>query len=343
MYCSRCGNPLSAHTAFCSACGAPTAVAVQPGVLKRPPIITLLAILQFIGGGVWVLAGIALLATAVIGSGQPQGDAAMLVAAVVLCGLGALQLTCGLGLWHLKPSGRTLQLVFAWIGLLGLPFGTVIAVMILVYLYKPGIKALFSGKQASELTDEELAQIAAVSQSSTLAVIAIVLVVGVVGVMTIGIISAIAVPGLLRARMSGNEASAIGALRAIASGEASYASSCAPNGYAVTLDDLAKAPRGTSTGFISPDLATNGVVRSGYRIAITRDASLGVTDVGSAGGTCNASTDTPASSYFASAEPVTPGGTGTRYFATDGRGVLYSSAEPITNPIVASATVVPLQ
>ena len=37
----------------------------------------------------------------------------------------------------------------------------------------------------------------------------------------IGIIAAIAVPGLLRARMSGNEASAIGSLRAINSAEAS--------------------------------------------------------------------------------------------------------------------------
>src|ERR671935_61740 len=37
----------------------------------------------------------------------------------------------------------------------------------------------------------------------------------------IGIIAAIAVPGLLRARMSGNEASAIGSLRAINSAETS--------------------------------------------------------------------------------------------------------------------------
>ena len=35
----------------------------------------------------------------------------------------------------------------------------------------------------------------------------------------IGIIAAIAVPGLLRARMSGNEASAIGSMRAINSGQ----------------------------------------------------------------------------------------------------------------------------
>ena len=39
----------------------------------------------------------------------------------------------------------------------------------------------------------------------------------------IGIISAIAVPGLLRARMAGNESSAIGSVRAINSAETSYA------------------------------------------------------------------------------------------------------------------------
>ena len=43
----------------------------------------------------------------------------------------------------------------------------------------------------------------------------------------IGIIAAIAVPGLLRARMSGNEASAIGSLRAINSSQSTYSSSCA--------------------------------------------------------------------------------------------------------------------
>src|SRR5580704_10019245 len=46
----------------------------------------------------------------------------------------------------------------------------------------------------------------------------------------IGIIAAIAVPGLLRARMSGNEASAIGSLRAINSSQSTYSSSCASNG-----------------------------------------------------------------------------------------------------------------
>ena len=51
----------------------------------------------------------------------------------------------------------------------------------------------------------------------------------------IGIIAAIAVPGLLRARMSGNESSAIGSLRAINSAQAAYSSSAASGGYSVDL------------------------------------------------------------------------------------------------------------
>src|SRR6266566_435248 len=92
----------------------------------------------------------------------------------------------------------------------------------------------------------------------------------------IGIIAAIAVPGLLRARMSGNEASAIGSLRAINSGQASYSSSCASGGYAVDLADLVKAPSGSSQGFISPDLKSNGVTKSGYTVAIAADKAAGV-------------------------------------------------------------------
>src|ERR671923_213978 len=48
----------------------------------------------------------------------------------------------------------------------------------------------------------------------------------------IGIIAAIAVPGLLRARQSGNEASAIGSMRAINSAQVTFAASCGGGGYA---------------------------------------------------------------------------------------------------------------
>src|SRR5262245_30819592 len=157
----------------------------------------------------------------------------------------------------------------------------------------------------------------------------------------IGIIAAIAVPGLLRARMSGNEASAIGSLRAINSGEASYSSSCAAGGYAIDLADLVKAPTGSSQGFISPDLKSNGVTKSGYNVSIAKDGASGTTDIGTAAGTCNGSAGTPASSYWAGASPVTAGGTGTRYFATDTRGTLfYATAAAVANPVPAGTSVV---
>ena len=46
----------------------------------------------------------------------------------------------------------------------------------------------------------------------------------------ISILAAIAVPGLLRARMSGNEASAIGSMRAINSAQVTYAATCGGDG-----------------------------------------------------------------------------------------------------------------
>src|SRR5216117_622556 len=84
----------------------------------------------------------------------------------------------------------------------------------------------------------------------------------------IGIIAAIAVPGLLRARMSGNESSAIGSLRAINSAQASYSSACGQGGYATSLTILGKAcdnNAGGTQGFISPDMnpTTGGVTTFG--------------------------------------------------------------------------------
>ena len=157
----------------------------------------------------------------------------------------------------------------------------------------------------------------------------------------IGIIAAIAVPGLLRARMSGNEASAIGSLRAINSGQASYSASCAAGGYAILLADLALAPAGSSQGFISPDLKVDPSVKSGYTVSLAKDGAAGVSNIGTPAATCNASTGQPASSYWGGASPVTAGGTGTRYFATDTRGtIFFSTAAAVANPIPAAATVV---
>ena len=170
---------------------------------KRPAIISLLAVLQFIGGAFWLLGAIVGLVRAVIGSGEAQADAFMLVVAV-LCGvIGGLQLACGLRVvatetdrphpadrvrvdWPARHSGRDRDFHSA------------------SHLFQQaGIKVLFSGRPTSEWTQEEFAQVAALPQTSVAVVVILALVVGVGGVMVLGIVAAIAVPGLLRARISG--------------------------------------------------------------------------------------------------------------------------------------------
>jgi prepilin-type N-terminal cleavage/methylation domain-containing protein len=154
----------------------------------------------------------------------------------------------------------------------------------------------------------------------------------------IGIVAAIAIPGLMRARISANEASAIGSLRSINSAQAAFSSSCGSGGYAILLQDLVLPPAGSTQGFISPDLNTNGVLKSGYLVSLAKDGSSGVADLSTVAA-CNGATGTLASSYFAKADPVSPGGTGTRYFATSTRGTIFYSTATIANPIVVTTFV----
>src|SRR5688572_6780597 len=84
----------------------------------------------------------------------------------------------------------------------------------------------------------------------------------------IGIIAAIAVPGLLRARIAGNEASAIGSLRAVNSANLNWMTSCAGGrGYSTSLANLGNPPTSGGQPFISPDLSATGTItKSGYTI-----------------------------------------------------------------------------
>ena len=150
----------------------------------------------------------------------------------------------------------------------------------------------------------------------------------------IGIIAAIAIPGLLRARMAGNEASAIGSLRAINSGEAAYSSSCASGGYSATLSQLFTPPSGSNSGFISPDLATTGVVKSGYAVNLAVGAVATPTVVACNGGAAGVP------SYWAEAHPTQVGSTGQRSFGTDHRSTIFQNTTGATFTVatVTSAT-----
>ena len=158
----------------------------------------------------------------------------------------------------------------------------------------------------------------------------------------IGIIAAIAVPGLLRARQSGNEASAIGSVRAINSAQATFAASCGGGGFAPTLTVLATVPPG-GVPFISPDLsATDPAVKSGYTVTVA--GATGAATVVLAAATCNAAANS-LSGFHVQAVPVTVGSTGQRSFGSDARGTIFQDGAggAIPNPPAVAGTVTILQ
>jgi type IV pilus assembly protein PilE len=151
----------------------------------------------------------------------------------------------------------------------------------------------------------------------------------------IGVIASIAVPGLLRARLSGNEASAIGSTRAIVSAQQDYFA--LNRGYATTLDILATLCPGVTIPFISADLTTNGVNKSGYSFAVVPGA-------GAAGGPNDSCGTASNVAFYATATPLAVGTSGTRAFAADVRMVLWYNVAgvPPPQPFTISAANLPL-
>jgi prepilin-type N-terminal cleavage/methylation domain-containing protein len=137
----------------------------------------------------------------------------------------------------------------------------------------------------------------------------------------IGIIAAIAIPGLVRARISGNEAWAIGSLRAISSAQGTFSASCASGRYAQALDILGTGPSG-GAAFLSPDLAqAPSVNKSGYTVSLTGTAAAAGTAA------CNGATNL-ASGFHAWADPITAT-TGTRHFFTNTTGTIWQATSSI--------------
>jgi type IV pilus assembly protein PilA len=114
------------------------------------------------------------------------------------------------------------------------------------------------------------------------------------------IIAAIAIPNLLRARMSANESSAVASIRTINTGEITYNSAYPNVGYAPALSNLGGAspcvPSSTTGCVIASDLASG--TKAGYLFSA----------VGAGG--------PPATQYYASAIPVTVNQTGIRSFCS---------------------------
>jgi type IV pilus assembly protein PilA len=144
-----------------------------------------------------------------------------------------------------------------------------------------------------------------------------------IAVAIIGIIAAIAVPGLLRARIAGNEASTIGSLRTVNSANLNWMTNCAGGrGYAATLAALGVAPTAGGQPFISPDLSSTGTIsKSGYDISF---AAIGI----QLAGVTTCSTITAVSQgYDALAAPSTADVTGVRTLGTNEGAALFEDPD----------------
>jgi len=128
------------------------------------------------------------------------------------------------------------------------------------------------------------------------------------------IIASIAIPNLLRARMSANEAAAVGGVRTINTAQISYSAAYPDVGYASALPALGGTscapPSSASACLIDTQLASG--TKSGYTFTLA-----GVTG-------------TPASTYQVIATPMAPNQTGVRFFCSFADAVPRASAGAIT-------------
>jgi len=123
------------------------------------------------------------------------------------------------------------------------------------------------------------------------------------------IIAAIAIPNLIRSRMSANEASAVGSIRTINTAEIAYSTTYPSVGFTAlnALGGTAPCTSATSAGAcLIDDVLSSGTtsVKSGYDFTV-------------AGFSGN-----PTVVYATNAGPQAPGQTGQRYFYSDQSGVI---------------------
>ena len=131
----------------------------------------------------------------------------------------------------------------------------------------------------------------------------------------IGVVTAITIPALLRAKITGNETAVLGSMRAVNSAQAAYAGAAANGNYARSFSVLVQPCPGSNQGFISPDLTGDPAVKAGYSV------QLAAGTLGAGEADCNG--QATSRGYYLTAIPLTIGRTGQRAFASTSPGVIY--------------------
>lgn len=280
---------------------------------QRPTVITVLSILNFIAAPFTVL-----LAIGSLYLGQTERELS-----AILTGLGIFYLVMGvmsffiaIGLWRLKGYGRTLQIVSCSVGLLAIPIGTLISALILYYFLKPGVKILFSETPRSQLTEWDVVEIQKLQYSSSGVLITLAIIVPLIFMMIAGVFVVMTLPSIESAGSTANEASAIGDLHKLRSGEIAYAK---VNGGHYDTPECLAAPADCIPGYSRDDgtflMSAIPETRHGYRREFLKGQPASTSDI-----TFGHLSPTSLKGFAFIAYPETSGETGSRGFCTDATG-----------------------
>lgn len=216
--CPSCRAPNSVPAAFTA-----DGLSALNELAKRPGVITAIATLNFLSGIFSILLGGFWWFGVFLEAPTVDARIGYFYLALFWSALGTVQVAAAVGLWKLRPFGRRLQIILSIVGLIAIPVGTLISALILYYLYRPGVKILFSGKAPSDLLPEQRAGLEKVAGSGAPAVAAVIIIV-VVSFFICGIFSSIAIPSFLESLNRGRQKRAITDIRVIANAIENYQS-----------------------------------------------------------------------------------------------------------------------
>ncbi len=349
MICPHCGAEVPSGSAFCTRCRKRVVIASGAGGLepqappaevksdsrplerRRPGGITAIAVLELLSG--FMLLAMAGFSFFLVAQGEQESKVLIAGLGVFYVFLSLLKFAAGFGLFGLYSWGRGLEIGLCVIGLLGIPCGTILSVVVLIYLFKPGIKLLFSGRGIDELSPTEQGELAAALQSNALVYALIGLVIAIpVLVGVIGIIAAIAIPSLLRARVSANEAASIGDVRTMFSAQTAYQS--ANGGFYDRLECL-QTPSQCIPGYAPSgpnfvDATIGNTTRHGYTFSFHAGDRVAPDTL--AQGRYSPSSLTQ---FAYTAVPSTRNRTGVRSFCGDATGVILACPDGREPPVEA--------
>ena len=133
------------------------------------------------------------------------------------------------------------------------------------------------------------------------------------------IIAAIAIPNLLKARISANESSAVGSIRTLTTANVQYTAQCPANGFPAALANLGPGAGTCATAGIIDAVLVTGT-KSGYTFTYTPGAANAAGII---------------TTYNILAKPITVGTTGQRAFCSVQDGVIhYNQGGVACNPAV---------